>query len=241
MLALSTTAEAAKSAGTSQPHAESIDGVPLAPMTSAQLTVCKKFANDIKAPVVCPELLPVPIPVTVDQSVNDGCGPGIGETSCGPAQFQITRQSFFLNQANFKVPTGYIGVTFDSNAGVVPEKSASGGPLGHLVVMEGKSLSTTYQNYPHKGETFVQPAVPQYCANVRTAKPVKVHGVRARLYQCAHTSKPGELQLYEGHELLTWKEDGLMCQVSFHGHSQTNIDLDLAVARASRLVQPTRS
>jgi hypothetical protein len=61
VLALSTTAEAAKSAGTSQPHAETIDGVPLAPMTSAQLTVCKKFANDIKAPVVCPELLPVPI------------------------------------------------------------------------------------------------------------------------------------------------------------------------------------
>ena len=33
---------------------------------------------------------------------------------------------------------------------------------------------------------------------------------------------------------------GITCEVSFHGHSRVNIELDIAVADATELVSPTR-
>ena len=45
-------------------------------------------------------------------------------------------------------------------------------------------------------------------------------------------------QIVEGHTLVVWNDGGITCEVSFHGHSQANADLDLAVADATVLVAP---
>ena len=37
----------------------------------------------------------------------------IGETSCGPAGIQSEGNLFLLSQANFQVPPGYVGVSFE--------------------------------------------------------------------------------------------------------------------------------
>ena len=43
-----------------------------------------------------------------------------------------------------------------------------------------------------------------------------------------------------GHDLLEWNDAGITSEVSFHGHSQVNLDLDVAVAGATVLISPTR-
>ncbi len=45
------------------------------------------------------------------------------------------------------------------------------------------------------------------------------------------------MKTVEGHDLLQWKQDGMVNQVSFHGHSQVNLDLDLAVAQSVKLIR----
>jgi hypothetical protein len=37
-----------------------------------------------------------------------------------------------------------------------------------------------------------------------------------------------------------WKDSGITCEVSFHGHSPVNIGLDIAVADATKLVSPQK-
>jgi hypothetical protein len=65
--------------------------------------------------------------------------------------------------------------------------------------------------------------------------------VVAKLYQCSDSSgAPGGLKLYMGHDLLVWTDAGITCEVSFHGHSQVNMDLDIAVANATKLVTAKR-
>jgi hypothetical protein len=44
------------------------------------------------------------------------------------------------------------------------------------------------------------------------------------------------LELLKGHDLLVWEDAGITTEVSFHGHSQVNVDLDIAVAKATVLV-----
>jgi hypothetical protein len=133
--------------------------------------------------------------------------------------------TFLLSQSNFQVPPGYVGVTFEQYSGaVVPEPSVNGGPLGHFVFTAGGS-----------------PQVPAYCSPMQVANTVRVHGVAARLYQCSDSSTgPGELQLIMGHDLLVWDDAGITTEVSFHGHSQVNVDLDIAVANATSLISPSR-
>ncbi len=59
----------------------------------------------------------------------------------------------------------------------------------------------------------------------------------AKLYQCSDSGGgPGVLQLIMGHQLLVWKRGGIVCEVSFHGISQVNVDLDVAVADSVRMV-----
>jgi hypothetical protein len=43
-----------------------------------------------------------------------------------------------------------------------------------------------------------------------------------------------------GHDLLVWNDSGIACEVSLHGHSQVNVDLDIAVADATYLISPRR-
>ena len=130
-----------------------------------------------------------------------------------------------LSQSNFEVPPGYAGVTFEQYDGtVVPEPSVNGGPLGHFVFTAGG------------------PDVPSYCSPMLGAESVRVHGVVAKLYQCSDSSTlPGQLKLIMGHDLLVWDDAGITTEVSFHGHSQVNVDLDIAVAKATGLVSPIRT
>jgi hypothetical protein len=130
---------AALASTTPEPRAEVVDGVPLIPTTKAQRAECEKFADHLKRPVPCPGLLPDSIPISpasvVDCLGMVGAG---GETSCGPAGIQLDGNLFELQQANFRVPPGYVGVSLEQYSGAMaPETSISGGPLGHFVFMSG--------------------------------------------------------------------------------------------------------
>jgi hypothetical protein len=48
------------------------------------------------------------------------------------------------------------------------------------------------------------------------------------------------MQLIQGHDLLVWHSGGITAEVSFHGHSQVNVDLDIAVADATLQVAPLK-
>jgi hypothetical protein len=149
----------------------------------------------------------------------------LGE-SCGPAVIEITGY-LWLSQENFQVPPGYVGVTFEQYSGAfVPEPSVSGGPLGHFLFTAGNS---------------VDQQVPPYCSPSQMASPVQVHGSAATLYQCSNRgTSPFESQGVLGHELLAWDDGGITTEVSFHGHSQLNVDLDIAVANTTELVSPVK-
>jgi hypothetical protein len=200
-----------------------VDGVRLVPIAAAQRAECVKFADELHRPVPCPGLLPDPIPVSTT-SPSASCLGTLGEGACGPAVIQVST-SFLLSQSNFQVPRGYLGVTFEQYSGaVVPEPSVDGGPLGHFVFTAEPGHAT----------------VPTYCS-LTSARTVRVHGAIVMLYQCSNASGgPGELKLFQGHELLVWDDSGITCEVSFHGHSQVNVDLDIAVARATTQVSPSQ-
>jgi hypothetical protein len=51
---------------------------------------------------------------------------------------------------------------------------------------------------------------------------------------------PDTPALYLGHDLFTWRERGLLVQVSFYGHTSVNQDLDVAVAKDTIVVAPKR-
>jgi hypothetical protein len=143
---------------------------------------------------------------------------------------QISPPSLTINEANFEVPPGYVGVP-----GLT---SLVNGPLGHFVLLEGPRVDFTEGS----GAATKIVGVPSTCTAVHPNAALRVHGHRAALYTCADgPMTPDTPALYLGHELLTWKEHGLVVQVSFHGHSQVNVDLDLAVADATALVRPRRS
>jgi hypothetical protein len=47
------------------------------------------------------------------------------------------------------------------------------------------------------------------------------------------------IETVSGHELVEWRQDGVTCEVSFHGHSAVNQDLAVAVARSTHMVVPS--
>jgi hypothetical protein len=217
---------------TPRPRAEVVDGVPLIPTTKAQRAECQKFADHLKKPVPCPGLLPDPIPVVVGLCL--GQVGALGETSCGPAGIQLDGNLFELSQANFQVPPGYVGVSLHQYGGAMaPETSIGGGPLGHFVFMSGTDLPYIMTGKRGKG---VVP-VPSYCTPLDSASLIHVHRSVAMLYQCADSrTSSTQIETIVGHTLLVWNDAGITCEVSFHGHSQVNVDLDLAVANAMVLV-----
>jgi hypothetical protein len=219
------------------PKAEVVDGIPLAPITVNQRDHCQKLANHLKRRAPCPGLLPVPIPVSATSAAAQCLGT-IGEGACGPAATQVMGNILLLSQSNFQVPPGYVGVTFEqSNGTVVPMPSVNGGSLGHFVFMAGSHLQTYLRNKAGRNT----PPVPRYCSQITVATSIRVHDSAAKLYQCSDSrSGPDEIQLLTGHDLLVWQDAGITCEVSFHGHSQVNVDLDIAEANATTLVAPTR-
>jgi hypothetical protein len=223
-----------------EPRAQVVDGVPLVPTTKAQRGECLAFADHVRRPVPCPGLLPDPIPVSPTSAATlcRGNYGAFGEGSCGPAGFQVGGNLFELSQSNFQVPPGYIGVTFAQSDGtVVPDTSITGGPLGHFVFMTGTDLRHVMTNNRDRRAA----PVPSYCAPLHPASLVRVRGHLAKLYQCGVASNSGsELRIVEGHTILVWNDAGITCEVSFHGHSRTNVDLDVAVANATVLVAPRK-
>jgi hypothetical protein len=222
----------------SQPKMEVVDGVPLIPISVTQRAACEKYADQLKRRVPCPGLLPEPIPVSPTSSAA-WCLGEIGEDACGPGVIQTTGNVFLLSQSNFQVPRSYVGVTFQQYSGkTVPMASVDGGPLGHFVFMAGTDLRTYLAN----GSRGSGPPVPGYCISVKGDKALRVQGAIATLYQCSDSSdSPDDLELVLGHDLLVWNDSGMTCEVSFHGHSQVNVDLDTAVADATQLVEPSNS
>jgi hypothetical protein len=231
-----TKAKSVKTTSTVLPKAEVIDGLQLVPITAAQRADCKEFADQLKRQVPCPGLLPDPIPVLPTSSASSCLGV-LGETGCGPAVIQLDGGVFLLSQSNFEVPHGYVGVTFQQYSGkVVPMTSVGGGPLGHFVFMTGTDLQSYMRQESGKG----LPPVPAYCSPMKLDKTIHVHGAMATLYQCSDSSNGPGLKLVMGHDLLVWTESGITCEVSFHGHSQVNVDLDTAVANATELVSAAK-
>ena len=217
-----------------------VDGVPLIPTSKEQRGECRTFADHLKRPVPCPGLLPDPIPVSLTTAATlcPGDYGAFGEGSCGPAGIEVNRNLFEISQSNFQVPSGYVGVSIEqSNGAMVPETSISGGPLGHFVFMSGTDMRKVMTNGRGKGAA----PVPPYCAPIASSGRLHVHGHLAKLYQCGNASNSlTEIQIVEGHTLLVWNDSGIMCEVSFHGHSQMNVDLDVAVANTTFLVSPRR-
>jgi hypothetical protein len=212
-----------------------VDGVPLVPVTASQKAKCLRFASRIERSTPCPGLLPAPIPIPSDYA-GPPCLGEFAETACGPGVIFFNRSLFELSQSNFKVPPSYTGVTFQQlNGAIVPEPSISDGPLGHFVFMTGTDLPADVGNGTRRGAS----PVPGYCIRQVTHKALRVHGVRATLYQCSDTGGgPDTFELIMGHELLLWKMAGVDVEVSFHGISQVNADLDLAVAESTTVVAP---
>jgi hypothetical protein len=220
------------------PKAVVVDGVPLEPTTASQRDQCQKFATHLNRPVPCPGLLPVPIPYNSAPMAGRCIGEvgAFSETACGPAAIDWFGKTFELSQSNFQVPSSYVGVTFEqSNGAVVPEPSISGGPLGHFVFIAGIDLA---YYLTHKRGENVAP-VPSYCSRLKRLH-VRVRGRSASVYQCGSDQSRNQLELVSGHTLLVWHDAGITSEVSFHGHSQVNVDLDVAVANATVLVSPRR-
>jgi lysophospholipase L1-like esterase len=221
----------------SEPKAEVVDGVPLIPTSMGQRADCRTFADELKSPVPCPGLLPDPIPVTPTTAATL-CPRDYGafaEGSCGPAAIDVTKKLFEISQSNFQVPPRYVGVSYEQyNGAIVPDTSISGGPLGHFVFMSGTEMRQVMTNGRGGGAP-----VPSYCSPLDVSSTIRVHGLTAKLYQCGTASNPlAETQIIEGHTVLVWSDRGITAEVSFHGHSQVNVDLDTAVANATFLVPP---
>jgi hypothetical protein len=179
---------------------------------------------------MCPGLLPAPIPVSATSPQGQCLAIQLGEDSCGPAASQIASKQLLISQSNFQAPATFVGVPLST--------SITGGPLGHFVFLEG--LHVTF--YEGSGPEAKKVSVPSTCQLMALGKPLRIHGAAATFYQCANgPMTPNTPALYLGHDLLTWKERGLQVQVSFHGHTGVNLDLDTAVANSTLVVSPKSS
>lgn len=221
-------------AATPAPGPELVDRVPLVPVTAGQHAVCQKLANELGRALACPGLLPMAIPVS-PTSPAASC---LSQQACGPADVEIDGLRLFVTQMNFVVPQGYVGVSIQTYTGSVPQVATNGGPLGHVVFEAGRNLLGEYK----PGTDRAAAPLPSYCAPLPSAPVVRIHGSVGTFYRCADaTADRNAVQTVLGHDLLEWRQDGLLCQVSFHGHSLVNLNLDVAMAKATQSVGPHTS
>ncbi|HXQ59294.1 MAG TPA: hypothetical protein VN799_04325 [Acidimicrobiales bacterium] len=195
-----------------------VDGVTLVHVTAGQRGRCQTAADQLGFAVPCPTL--VPDPIALSESAASCAG---ADLECGRPSIGITRPYFIWNQYNFQVPATYVGVP--------DETSVLGGPLGHFIIYAGSNLNTRRMPGPAQ-------AVPSYCAAVKQAHKTEVHGSVATLYTCADSSNGTSVELDVGHELLVWKQSGVTCEVSLHGHSRTNELLDFLIAEETVMIAP---
>ena len=209
---------------------DQIDGVPLVPVPRSQIAKCRDLARQLHRAVPCPGLVPDPIPDS-PTSPSEFC---VTSRGCGPAEVSVYRTSLLMTQMNFQVPNGYVGVSIDAYQGWVPMIASNGGPLGHFVFETGTSLLGEYK--PHSDRAAA--SIPSYCLPIQGQPAVRIHGSPGQFFECADSSNdPNATETVQGHDLLQWKQDGMVNQVSFHGHSQVNLDLDLAVAQSVELIR----
>lgn len=214
------------------PKAQQIDGGSLVPAPKGQVSRCRQLARQLRRAVPCPGLVPDPI-TTTSASALGFCVSSPG--TCGPAQVWVNRKSLEMSLMNFQVPSGYVGVSLGTYNGQVPATASNGGPLGHFVFETGTTLVGEYQ----PGSNRVAASIPSYCQPIVGHGVIRIHGSVGTFFQCAESSSDrNAVQTVAGHDLLQWKQDGMLNQVSFHGHSPVNLDLDLAVAQSVHLIQP---
>lgn len=214
---------ASKSVGT----VRNVDGVMLLPIDRSERAGCIKLARMTGGSAPCPRLSLNPIPVLHTAPYAQCLGLAEGEAMCGAARYGLFPKNQFdgptlqIEQANFQVPKSYTGM---SGPG---EQSIDGGPLGYFIFVVSRVIRREHFLYQ-----------PGYCKPQHLKHEVKVHGDRATLYQCGNVrTSPGLFELYLGAEMLEWREDGFICQVSFNGHSAVNRALDVAVAKSVQLVR----
>ena len=202
-----------------------VDGVALVPITGQQRHQCQYVANQIRSPVPCPDLIPKP-PASASPNAPPDFATCSSDVDCGVPQISASGTDFFLDQQAFEVPIGYIGVP--------GQTTSDGRPLGHFAILAGKNLNTSrvMSNPPQ--------AVPTYCSPVTEHPSLVIHGSVAGMYECSDVWNRASGELDVGHELLVWKQDGVTCEVSFHGHSTVNQNLGVAVAEATSMLFPTR-
>ena len=202
-----------------QVSATIIDGVALNPITLGEWQECQQVADTTHAPVPCPTLLPVPMPGSL--SALNCANPNL--STCGRPFIGASETYFLVNQYNFEVPNGYIGY--------VPG-------IGHFVVMSARRFNA-------RADPALRPTpIPGYCAPVPRHPPLVAHSSVASMYECGQD--PGYtvpiadqyVETVSGHEMVEWRQDGVTCEVSFHGHSTVNQDLAVAVAQSTHMVIP---
>ncbi len=214
---------AAKASAPSTPvpqvSATVIDGVPLTPITAGQWRECQQAADATHAPVPCPTLLPVPMPGSLS-SLNCA-NPSL--PICGRPSIGASGTYFLVNQYSFEVPDGYIGY--------VPG-------IGHFVVMSARHFNA-------RADPALRPTpIPGYCALVPQLPPLVVHRSIASMYECGQDPGPSApiadqyMETVSGHEMVEWRQAGVTCEVSFHGHATVNQDLAVAVAQSTHMVIP---
>jgi hypothetical protein len=98
---------------------------------------------------------------------------------------------------------------------------------------------------PDPCPTLLPVPIPGYCAAVPRHPPLVVHGSVASMYECGEDPGPSVpiadqyIGTVSGHELVEWRQDGVTCEVSFHGHSTVNQDLAVTVAHSTHMVLPS--
>lgn len=177
---------------------------------------CVKGRQIRAMPLFRVQLVPKPNPGSTYACVPGG-------SDCGIPQIQESGGDFLWTQYDFQVPPGYVGVP-------APVPGYAGPPLGHFVVYSGTHLSL--------GRSGSVRPVPAYCTALEGYSTLKIHGVSAAVYECSDTWDQSSLEIDVGHELLVWKQAGVTCEVSLHGHSLLNQELVVAIAGATSLVRP---
>jgi hypothetical protein len=130
---------------------------------------------------------------------------------------------FSWNQYSFQVPAGYVGVP--------GETAVDGTPLGHFIIYSARHLDVS--RVAHSSPQ----TVPSYCT--ATSQTPNIHGAPARMYECSESSNGSSVELDLGHELLVWTQAGVTCEVSIHGHSRVNQQLDIAIAQSTSMISPS--
>ena len=203
-----------------QMSATVIDGVPLNPITAREWQRMPEGCRHDTCTRPVPDVVARPdarVAVCIRIVQIRTCQLADARSSVHPGTY------FLVDQYSFEVPDGYIGYL-------------SG--VGHFVVMGAMRFNARLDtNLPAT-------PIPGYCSSSSMNAPIVIHGIPASMYECGQDPGPSlpiadqYIETVSGHELVEWRQDGVTCEVSFHGHSTVNQDLAVAVAQSTHMVFP---